>query len=89
MLCMTIQVAVRLADSDLAALDAAIAGGRFADRSEALRAGLVRILFEEHQREIDEAYAAAYRKHPQEPWIGKLGLAGLAAFDEAEGGAPR
>jgi Arc/MetJ-type ribon-helix-helix transcriptional regulator len=83
---MTIQVPVRLTHSDLAALDAAIARGRFANRSEALRAGLDRILFEEHQREIDETYAAAYKKHPQEAWVGKLGLAGLAAFDEAEGG---
>jgi Arc/MetJ-type ribon-helix-helix transcriptional regulator len=83
---MTVQVPVRLTDSDLAALDAAIARGRFASRSEALRAGLDRILFEERQRAIDEAYAAAYRKHPQEAWVGKLGLGGLAAFDEAEGG---
>ena len=83
---MTVQVPVRLTDSDLAALDAAIARGRFANRSEALRAGLDRILFEERQRDIDEAYAAAYTKHPQEEWVGKLGLEGLTAFDEAEGG---
>jgi Arc/MetJ-type ribon-helix-helix transcriptional regulator len=85
---MTIQVPVRLTDSDLAALDAAIARGRFANRSEALRAGLDRILYEERQREIDETYGAAYAKHPQEEWVGELGLAGLAAFDKAEGGKP-
>ena len=85
---MTVQVPVRLTDSDLAALDAAIARGRFANRSEALRAGLDRILFEERQREIDESYAAAYARHPQEAWVGKLGLEGLAAFDAAEGGDP-
>ncbi|HEY8631168.1 MAG TPA: hypothetical protein VIL73_11610 [Gaiellaceae bacterium] len=85
---MTIQVPVRLTESDLAALDAAIARGRFATRSEALRAGLDRILFEEHQREIDASYAAAYAEHPQEAWVGQLGLAGLGAFDEAEGGGP-
>jgi Arc/MetJ-type ribon-helix-helix transcriptional regulator len=85
---MTVQVPVRLTKSDLAALDAAIARGRFANRSEALRAGLDRILFEEHQREIDEIYATAYTKQPQEGWVGELGLAGLAAFDEAEGGVP-
>lgn len=85
---MTVQVPVRLTDSDVAALDAAIARGRFANRSEALRAGLDRILFEERQREIDERYVAAYAKHPQKAWVGELGLAGLAAFDEAEGGAP-
>ena len=85
---MTTQVPVRLTESDLAALDAVIARGRFANRSEALRAGLDRILYEERQDEFDERYAAGYGKHPQEEWIGELGLAGLAAFDQAEGGPP-
>jgi Arc/MetJ-type ribon-helix-helix transcriptional regulator len=85
---MTTQVPVRLTDSDLALLDAAVARGRFANRSEALRAGLERILREEREREIDEAYASGYGKHPQEEWVGELGLAGLAAFDKAEGGRP-
>ena len=85
---MTIQVPVRLTESDLAALDAAIARGRFANRSEALRAGLERILREEREHKIDQMYAAGYGKHPQEEWIGELGLAGLAAFDRAEGGKP-
>jgi Arc/MetJ-type ribon-helix-helix transcriptional regulator len=85
---MTIQVPVRLTETDLAELDAAIARGRFANRSEALRAGLERVLYEERQLAIDEAYAAGYRNHPQEEWVGELGLAGLAAFDEAENGEP-
>ena len=84
---MTTQVPVRLTDADLAALDAVVARGRFANRSEALRAGLDRILYEERQRDIDETYAAGYGKHPQEEWVGELGLAGLTAFDRAEGGA--
>jgi Arc/MetJ-type ribon-helix-helix transcriptional regulator len=85
---MTTQVPVRLTESDLAALDAAIARGRFANRSDALRAGLERILREEREDEIDQMYVAGYGKHPQEEWVGELGLAGLAAFDKAEGGAP-
>jgi Arc/MetJ-type ribon-helix-helix transcriptional regulator len=84
----TTQVRVRLTDWDLAALDAAIVRGWFASRSEALRAGLARVLYEERQREIDETYAAAYAKHPQEEWVGELGLAGLAAVDKADGGPP-
>ena len=84
---MTIQVPVRLTESDLAALDAAIAHGRFANRSDALRSGLERILQEERDHEIDQMYAAGYGKHPQEEWVGELGLAGLTAFDRAEGGA--
>ena len=85
---MTTQVPVRLTDSDLAALDAAVASGRFANRSDALRAGLELILREERQREIDEAYARGYGEHPQEEWAGPAGLAALAAFDQAEGGKP-
>lgn len=85
---MTTQVPVRLTETDLAALDATVASGRFANRSEALRAGLELILREERERKIDEAYARGYAQHPQEEWIGELGLAGLAAFDKAEGGKP-
>jgi len=85
---MTVQVPVRLTESDLAALDAAIARGTFANRSEALRAGLERVLHEERQRSIDEAYAAGYARHPQETWVADVGLAGLAAFDRAEGDKP-
>jgi len=79
---------VRLTESDLAALDAAIARGRFANRSDALRSGLERIRREERQHGTDQMYATGYGKHPQEEWVGELGLAGLAAFDRAEGGAP-
>jgi Arc/MetJ-type ribon-helix-helix transcriptional regulator len=85
---MTVQVRVRLTDSDVAALDAAVARGRFANRSDALRAGLDRVLYEERQREIDEAYAVGYAKYPQQEWVGELGLAGLAACDKGEGGEP-
>ena len=85
---MTTQVRVRLTEADLAALDVAIARGRFANRSAALRLGLERILHDERQHEIDQTYAAGYGNHPQEEWVGELGLAGLAAFDKAEGGAP-
>ena len=85
---MTTQVPVRLTEADLAALDAAIARGRFANRSDALRSGLDRILHDEREHEIDQMYAAGYGKHPQEEWVGEFGLAGLAAFDWAEGGKP-
>ncbi len=85
---MTIQVPVRLTESDLAALDAAIDRGLFANRSEALRAGLGRILREERDREIEQAYRRGYGAHPQEEWVGEVGLAGLIAFDRVEGGEP-
>jgi Arc/MetJ-type ribon-helix-helix transcriptional regulator len=85
---MTTQVTVRLTEADVAALDVAVARGSFTNRSDALRSGLERILYEERQREIDQLYAADYGKHPQEARVGELGLAGFSAFDRGEGGAP-
>jgi Arc/MetJ-type ribon-helix-helix transcriptional regulator len=85
---MTVQVPVRLTEEDVAALDAVVASGRFSNRSEALRAGLEQVLREERETVIDAAYRRGYGAKPQEEWVGELGLAGLAAFDRAEGGDP-
>ena len=84
MRCMTIQVPVRLTDSDVAALDEAVREGRFASRSDALRAGLRHVLREERERAIVEAYRRGYGKYPQEEWIGQAGLAALEAIFAAE-----
>ncbi len=81
---MTQQVPVRLTAEDVAALDRAVAAGRFSSRSEALRAGLERLLHEEREREIEESYRLGYGKYPQEEWVGELGLAALEAFFAAE-----
>jgi Arc/MetJ-type ribon-helix-helix transcriptional regulator len=81
---MTVQVPVRLTETDVAALDAAISAGRFANRSDALRAGLKALLREEREREIEESYRRGYGEHPQEEWIGEVGLAALEAFFAAE-----
>ena len=85
---MTTQVPVRMTESDLAVLDELITQGRFANRSEALRAGLARLLHDERERTIDAAYRRGYAEHPQEEWIGQVGLAGLEQFDRTEGGKP-
>jgi Arc/MetJ-type ribon-helix-helix transcriptional regulator len=81
---MTVQVPVRLTEEDTARLDELVARGRYASRSEALRAGLREVLKAERDREIEEAYRRGYGKYPQEEWIGELGLAALAMWDEAE-----
>jgi Arc/MetJ-type ribon-helix-helix transcriptional regulator len=81
---MTEQVVVRLPAVDLADLDAAIARGRFANRTAALREALERLLGEERERLIDEAYRRGYGAKPQEEWLGEAGLAAFAAFVEAE-----
>ncbi|HEY8630379.1 MAG TPA: ribbon-helix-helix domain-containing protein [Gaiellaceae bacterium] len=85
---MTTQVPVRLTDRDMALLDALVAEGRFANRSDALRAGLGRLAADERERQIDAAYARGYGEHPQEEWVGEAGLAGLTAFDAANRGEP-
>jgi Arc/MetJ-type ribon-helix-helix transcriptional regulator len=83
---MTRQVAVRLAEEDVTAIDAIVAAGCFASRSDVLRAGPARVLHEEREREIDEAFRRGYGRLPQEDWVGVVGLPGLAAFDRAEAG---
>jgi Arc/MetJ-type ribon-helix-helix transcriptional regulator len=77
-----------MTESDLAVLDELIKEGRFANRSEALRAGLARLLGDERERAIEAAYRKGYAEHPQEDWIGPVGLAGLEQFDRTEGGKP-
>jgi Arc/MetJ-type ribon-helix-helix transcriptional regulator len=77
-----------MTESDLAVLDELIKEGRFANRSEALRAGLARLLGDERERAIEAAYRKGYAEHPQEEWIGHVGLAGLEQFDRTEGGKP-
>lgn len=75
---MATQIAVRIPDSHLAALDDAVRAGRFANRAAAVREGLDRLLREEHERDIAASYRRAYTEHPEEEWIGEVGLA-LAA----------
>lgn len=65
-------------------LDEVVARGRFASRSEALREGLAMLLREERERDIEEAYRRAYEKHPQEDWIGEVGLWALTQIVAAE-----
>jgi len=81
---MSTQLAVRLSDEDVAALDKAIARGRFSNRAAAVREGLSRLLGEEREREIEEAYRRGYGAHPQEAWVGEVGLASFAALVAAE-----
>jgi Arc/MetJ-type ribon-helix-helix transcriptional regulator len=77
-----------MTEEDAAALDELVESGRFPNRSEALREGFARLLRDEREREIAEAYARGYARHPQPDWVGEAGLAAFAAFDRAEGGEP-
>jgi Arc/MetJ-type ribon-helix-helix transcriptional regulator len=77
-----------MTDRDVAALDELVADGRFASRSDALRAGFARLLDEERERAIGDAYRRGYGEQPQEEWVGQVGIHGLAELDHAEGGEP-
>lgn len=81
---MTVQIPVRIPERDAELLDEAVARGRFASRSEALREGLALLLREEREREIEEAYRRAYTEFPQEDWVGEVGIALLSALIEVE-----
>jgi len=81
---MTVQIRVRIPEQDAQLLDEAVARAGFSSRSDALRAGLAMLLREEHEREIEEAYRRAYTEHPQEDWIGEVGLWALSQIVAAE-----
>ena len=65
-------------EASLAAVDGAVRAGRFESRAAAVREGLERLLRDEREREIAESYRRAYATHPEEEWLGEVGLA-LAA----------
>jgi len=81
---MSRQIAVRLDDDQLAALDAEVASGKFESRAEAVRAAIDRMLREEREREIAEAYRRGYGRQPQEEWVGQAGLELLEDFHRRE-----
>jgi Arc/MetJ-type ribon-helix-helix transcriptional regulator len=71
---MATQIAVRLSDEQLAGIDAAVARGHFPSRAAAVRAGVERVLREQRDLEIAEAYRRGYGGQPQDEDVGKLGL---------------
>jgi DNA-binding NarL/FixJ family response regulator len=76
---MTTQIAVRIPDSTLEALDRAVARGDYATRTEAVRAALQQLEKNLRDKEIAEEYRQAYGQKPQDEWIGEFGLGLLAA----------
>ncbi len=87
---MTVQIPVRIPAEDAEALDAAVASGAFASRSDAIRQAVDMLLKELREQEIVEAYRRGYGKYPQEERIGQVGLALLAEFvaEEEKGQDP-
>jgi Arc/MetJ-type ribon-helix-helix transcriptional regulator len=82
---MSAQIAVRIPERYLAALDEAVRAGRFASRAAAVREALDRLLAAEREREIAEEYRRAYAQHPEEEWVGRVGEALMAeSIEEAD-----
>jgi len=61
---MTVQIAVKLPDELLEAVDRLVASDRFASRSEIVRAGLQRMVAENAAQTIDRAFAEGFTRHP-------------------------
>lgn len=58
------QIAVRLTERELQALDAAVAAGTFSSRADAVREGLRLLERELRERRIAASYRAAYAAAP-------------------------
>ena len=61
---MTVQIAVKLPDELLEAVDRLVASNRFASRSEVVRAGLQRIVADDAAQTIDRAFSEGFTRHP-------------------------
>jgi Arc/MetJ-type ribon-helix-helix transcriptional regulator len=58
------QIAVRLSEEELRALDSAVADGSFVSRAQAVRAGIRLLERELRERRVAESYRAAYAAAP-------------------------
>ena len=61
---MTAQIAVKLPDDLLAAVDRLVENRRYASRSEIVRAGLQRVIEDDISETIDRAFARGLAEHP-------------------------
>lgn len=64
---MSTQIAVKIPDADLAALDELVSQGQFDSRSAAIRTGLAIVLSQVRAEHIDRAFADGFRSTPERP----------------------
>ncbi|HEV7482048.1 MAG TPA: ribbon-helix-helix domain-containing protein [Solirubrobacterales bacterium] len=84
--CMTQQIAIRIPDAQLQALDDAVEAGSFESRADGVRQALARLLSELREEKIAREYREAYARHPDDPAVGEAGAKLLAeAFRREEG----
>ena len=82
---MSQQIAIRIPDDQLEALDQAIEDGAFESRAHAVREGLRQVLVELREQEIAQEYREAYTRYPDDPKVGRAGAKLLAeAFRREE-----
>lgn len=79
---MTTQIAVKLSEELLSALDELVDAGRFESRSGAVRAGLGILIRQAGREEIDRAFTEGFRAHPENP--DELGDARRLAIEAIE-----
>lgn len=78
------QVAVRLDEAEVAALDELVRAGRFPSRAAAIRDALARQRRGEEDRTIEAAYARGYGSQPQGEDAARAGMAAMADFHRDE-----
>jgi Arc/MetJ-type ribon-helix-helix transcriptional regulator len=61
---MTTQIAVKLPDDLLAAIDRLVDSHRYASRSEIVRAGLLRVITDDAAQTVDDAFTRGVAQHP-------------------------
>jgi Arc/MetJ-type ribon-helix-helix transcriptional regulator len=61
------QIAVKLPDGLVKALDALVEAGRFESRSHAVRYGVEHLVRSDERRRIDEAFRSGFAEHPETP----------------------
>jgi Arc/MetJ-type ribon-helix-helix transcriptional regulator len=85
------QIAIRLSDEELAALDQLVAARNYESRAAAMREALTRALKAEEDRQIAAQYERAYGNRPptqEEIDIGETGAILLGQFYEQTGEPP-
>jgi Arc/MetJ-type ribon-helix-helix transcriptional regulator len=84
--CMPQQIAIRIPDDQLRALDSRVKAGTFESRADGVRRALTRLLGELREQEIADEYREAYTRHPQDPAIGEAGAKLMAEALKREEG---
>ena len=77
---MTIQIAIRLPSELVESVDRLVERGRHANRTDAVRVALERLLFSAREEELDEAIVAGYRAVPDDSELDAWAEASLRAM---------